>query len=297
MTQFEKTFGDDLRKATRAQTYSKPRDMLQAIRETILFDQVTFGISRRDEKGQDQKLERVLVPGWEPVATIFIDNDREWAIWTLGGYYNSSLHGDQLFGWLVNPKDRTGTPRYFSAKQVRKEFDQPDVLRSLFADTQTPPPPPPPGTVPIPGEKAREHLSRISQSIPQVQITSPSNLASAVHEKPVTVTAEVTYSGNPDNYQVKAHLNGAPQSPTQVEPLANGVHRYKWEVPPTEVQNQFRIRVDRKDQKRHEALHQEAFANISAVPPKRNKPAMVHLVGIAVDDYEFPELDLRLACL
>lgn len=286
VTRFEKTSGDNLKTATGTESFTKPRSMLQAIRKTILFDQVTIDISRRDEQQQTQTLRRRLVPGWEPLVTVLIDNDQEWAIWTPDGHYSTSLHGDQLFGWLINPENRTGTPRFFSARQVRREFDQPDVLRNLFAEIQIPIPV---ATKPIPGEMVRERLGRVSQSIPKVQITGPPDLNSAVHEKPVTITAEVTYPNEPEDYRVKAYLNGGFESQPRVEAMKDGVRRYRWQVKPSEVNNQFKIRVDRKDQKQHEALHQEASTSFKARPPESDKPVRVHLVGIGVEDYAPPD--------
>ena len=283
VTQFEKTFGNDLRTATRTQAYSDPQAMLQAIRETILFDQVTFEISRQDEKGQEQKLKRPLVPGWEPVATIFIDNDQEWAIWTPRGYYNSSLHGDQLFGWLVNPKDRTGTPRYFSAKQVRKEFDQPDVLRNLFADAQAPPPPPIPAvTKPVPGELVREQLGRVFEKVPVVQIIAPANQAVIDVAGPVSIVAEVSFSDDREKYNVYATLNGG-IAPDPKERLINrGKHEFRWEVNPVDGANRFHVRVLRNDQSPGTAIHQDGLVTFHARQQTTpNRLPFMQLVGIA----------------
>lgn len=70
-------------------------------------------------------------PAWQPLAQLFIDRDREWAIWTPAGIYDASVNGHRRFGWQVN-RGIDRLPDFFRADQFRQRLERPDVLRRLL---------------------------------------------------------------------------------------------------------------------------------------------------------------------
>ncbi len=108
-------------------TVSDPAKMLETLR-TLRFDtQVWFDLTR---------LGRPL-PGfqsfaaWQPIATLFVDTNREWAFWTPAGYYNASINGHQHFGWQINRGVRN-LPDYYRAAQFREKLERPAVMQRLL---------------------------------------------------------------------------------------------------------------------------------------------------------------------
>lgn len=71
-------------------------------------------------------------PAWRPLATLFIDGEREWAFWTPSGYYDASFNGHQRFGWQINGRYADRPVEYFRAAQFRKALERPDIMRHLL---------------------------------------------------------------------------------------------------------------------------------------------------------------------
>jgi WD40 repeat protein len=72
-----------------------------------------------------------LLPAWQPLVNLFVNNDGEWAFWTPEGYYDASPNGHTLFGWQVN-RGLQQTPDFYRADQFRKNLERPDVLERLL---------------------------------------------------------------------------------------------------------------------------------------------------------------------
>ncbi len=101
---------------------------------TAPFDQmVTFQFSRF---GRARPLFQSY-PAWRPLATLFVDQTREWAFWTPAGYYDASFNGHHRFGWQIN-KGIDQTPDYFQAAQFRQSLERPEILRRLLATGSLP---------------------------------------------------------------------------------------------------------------------------------------------------------------
>ncbi len=101
--------------------------MLESLR-TLRFDtQVAFDFTRFGRP----------LPGfqsyaaWQPIATLFVDTNREWAFWTPAGYYNASINGHQHFGWQINRGVRN-LPDYYRAAQFRDKLERPAVMQRLL---------------------------------------------------------------------------------------------------------------------------------------------------------------------
>ncbi len=70
-------------------------------------------------------------PAWQPLATLVVDNDREWMCWTPAGYYDASFNGHQRFGWQIN-RGIERLPDYFRAAQFREALERPRVMKRLL---------------------------------------------------------------------------------------------------------------------------------------------------------------------
>jgi WD40 repeat protein len=73
----------------------------------------------------------LLVPAWQPVASLLVGDTGEWAFWTPEGYYDASVNGDTLFGWQVN-RGLQVLPDYYRADQFRARLEQPRVMERLL---------------------------------------------------------------------------------------------------------------------------------------------------------------------
>ncbi len=68
---------------------------------------------------------------WEPLLTVAVSTEREWAAWTPLGFYDASFNGDQLFGWQLNrgPDKR---PDFLPANRFRASLERPDLIGKLL---------------------------------------------------------------------------------------------------------------------------------------------------------------------
>ena len=72
-----------------------------------------------------------LLPAWQPLASLFVSADRQWAYWTPQGYYDASINGYTLFGWQVN-RGLGFLPDFYRADQFRQKLERPDVMERLL---------------------------------------------------------------------------------------------------------------------------------------------------------------------
>lgn len=106
---------------------SDPVKMRQQLLDLPLSTMVVF---------QFQRLRTPLLPfnsfpAWRPLATLFVDDDREWAFWTPAGYYDASFNGHQKFGWLLN-RQRDQPVDFFRAAQFHDALERPKLMRKLL---------------------------------------------------------------------------------------------------------------------------------------------------------------------
>ena len=73
----------------------------------------------------------LLLPAWQPLASLFVSVAKEWAFWTPEGYYDASINGYTLFGWQVN-RGLAALPAFYRADQFRRKLEQPGVLERLL---------------------------------------------------------------------------------------------------------------------------------------------------------------------
>lgn len=288
VTGFEQGEKDNERKS-RPRLIDQPGRILAAIKSAKPWDQVKFTLARDGELVES----RPVVPGWEPLITLYLDRRNEWAMATPRGFYDASADGDSLFGWVVNPRQRNGTPGFYMGKQFRQKYERPKVLRQLFAT----------GNLPDALQQAgidddgRNDVAETVEDFPKVRITAPDSSVADPVEPAVTIRALVGLPGIRGDYEVKAWLNGAPlQQPDRSVFLGGDEWEFEWDAQAFAARNRVVVRAQRRG-RIHNAVHDEAESLFAANIEESTR--RIFFVGIAVgaaypDDKDSPENSLRL---
>jgi WD40 repeat protein len=177
-----------------------PQAMLKTLQDVAWGTQVVFAFTRG---GVARELFQLL-PAWQPLATLFVSSNREWAFWTPEGYYDSSVNGYRLFGWQVN-RGLKSLPDFYRADQFYKKLERPDLMQkllaagSLSAAFQQ-------ASLPAPSN-LHEVLPDQIASTPRVQIMTPGP-GKFLKEDTATVRARVEVPGTWNVVQAKAYANG-----------------------------------------------------------------------------------------
>ncbi|MDA1177891.1 MAG: WD40 repeat domain-containing protein, partial [Planctomycetota bacterium] len=104
-----------------------PQEMIRHLEENDWRTPVTFTLTR----GRNFEKSFQSVPAWQPLVSLVISTDREWAYWTPAGYYDASFEGHRLFGWQFN-RGLYLMPDFFLAAQLRASLERPNVMSRLL---------------------------------------------------------------------------------------------------------------------------------------------------------------------
>ncbi len=206
---------------------SDPSKMLSQLQSLPFNMQVTFDFSRmgRPLAGFQS------FPAWQPLATLFIDNSREWAFWTPAGFYNASINGHQRFGWQIN-RGVSRLPEYFRAAQFRESLERPEVMRRLLETGSLPramqsslgalgPPP---------GEEA---IVNLYKNKPRIELQSPKPGAILVGSE-LDVVAKITVPMGATLAGPKAFISGVPAVAVELvseeSTSMQSVATYRWKM-------------------------------------------------------------------
>lgn len=260
---------------------SDPNEILSILSKPLWETQI-LTIER-----EGKKLDPILlVPGWEPVMTLFIDTRDEWALWTPHGYYDASVSGDELFGWQVNQGFRN-KPDFFRADQFRRQLERPDVLRRLL----------PTGNVQEALQAANQQIPANLNSVlglvgdlagttPIVTILEPRDGIQVGQQASVRVVAQVDYPTDElaNQFRVKAFVNGVPGSNAQVQG-AGRQQTVQWDLPAPGRFN--RVRVLAEEGEEEDAPFAFSDVHVQATPEeaKATKPKL-HIFAMAAGDYQ-----------
>jgi len=220
------------------QSEQRPAEILNRLRDLPQMSQVVFHCRR------DRQLRPVfqLVPAWQPMATLFVDTNREWAFWTPEGYYDASANGHTLFGWQMN-RGLQQLPDFYRADQYVKTLERPTVLQRLLpagdldeALRQAAVQPP---------AETQEILSQHIAATPVIEIVSPQPGA-LIREGSAIVTARIAVPAPGALVRAKLFANGvvAPQQRLiREQAVAGGTERvYEWSVAlPNDPQNLIQL--------------------------------------------------------
>ena len=103
------------------------RDMLAQLQQSSWDALLVFDFKRGRARGPVFQ----MFPAWQPLASLVISENREWAFWNPAGYYDASFEGHRLFGWQVNRGLRE-LPDVFLADQFRKALERPEAMARLL---------------------------------------------------------------------------------------------------------------------------------------------------------------------
>jgi WD40 repeat protein len=169
-----------------------------------------------------------MYPAWQPVVSLFVAENREWAYWTPSGYYDASFEGDKLFGWQVN-RGVQQLPDFFLAAQVRQSLERPEIMARLLEQ----------GSLEDAFRTAQEQapanwnhvLAKQEQLKPDVQIVSPAS-DQIVEGESMTIRATISVPAGEQLVAPKAFVNGvtAGQAELMQESAAERgvVREYRW---------------------------------------------------------------------
>jgi len=220
------------------QSEKRPAEILNRLRDLPTMSQVVFHC-RRD--GAPRPVFQ-LVPAWQPMATLFVDTNREWAFWTPEGYYDASANGHTLFGWQMN-RGLQRLPDFYRADQYVKTLERPGVLQRLL----------PAGDLDAalrqaavqPPAETQEILSQHIAATPIIEIVSP-RAGELIREGSIKVTARIAVPAPGALVRTKLFANGvvAPQHRlVREQAVAGGMERiYEWSVRlPSDPQNLIQL--------------------------------------------------------
>lgn len=263
-----------------------PDAILNALATRPLWESIQVGIKR--ENTQDQLI--LVTPAWEPLLTLFATNNgADWALWTPQGVYNSSVNGDQFFGWQVN-RGRNVAPEFFEAKKFRAELEKPDVIRRILTAGSLQQAVAALNAQPAPSVRA------LAAQRPRIKILSPTARAHFATGEQVEIRAEITFPPETpiDRYDVEAVVNQVTLGPPTLVSSANGTQVYRWRDEPAERQSRVSVRViDRQARALATSLQNETTVEFTAdVAPYTPK---LHFLGIGLENYP-GNRKLNLAC-
>ncbi|MGL4463876.1 MAG: caspase family protein, partial [Planctomycetia bacterium] len=266
------------------ETIDDPRGVVAALASIPPWQTVVLSVSR---DGQPLKEPILVVPGWEPVVSLYVDGRGEWAYWTPQGFYNASVDGDRLFGWQINrgPAER---PDFFLADQFRDQLERPNVLRRLLeagsllealrlAGVND-------------GKGDGDRIEGLAARVPKVTLTEPRDAASIPAGGVVRIVAEIEFpdAASVDRYEARATTNGYPAEQVLSERMGNR-RRVEWRTTPPDAWNRVSVEVAGVDGDRETIRAGDAVLVHAAVDKPRRR---LHLLTLAVGAY--PAKELRL---
>ncbi len=114
------------------ETKQTPQEILNTLNTSDWRQMLGFYFSRR---GEAQPY-FYLFPAWQPMASLVVAEDREWAYWTPYGYYDASFNGHKMFGWQVN-RGIDSPPEFFRASEMKNELEKPELMEKLLVAGNT----------------------------------------------------------------------------------------------------------------------------------------------------------------
>jgi hypothetical protein len=231
----------------------------------------------------------MLRPAWEPLATVLVGRDQQWAFWTPAGYYDASENGHTLFGWQVNHRSLETLPDFYRADQFHKTLERPEVMERLLRDgsldealrqAKVTPKVELQNTVP----------DRIAQT-PKVDILSPDTDAQvqgdvARVQARVQIPAAIT---KPEEVQVNVYASGVitTRPPKRIAGPATKEGRqdtYEFEVPlPSEQRTLIQVVAGTPEI----TTPREVVVNRPAVPMPEAK---ITLLAVGINKYKDPKI-------
>lgn len=258
-------------------------EMLRVLEEQPLWYPVLFTV-KREGKRRGVALPPV-VPGWEPLMTLFLGRKGQWAAWTPQGYYDASVIGDEMFGWQINQL-RKGTPEFYRADRFRDELERPEVMKQLLKVGNLP------GALRIAQrdvpDDVQDPISPIAHTTPRVSIVHPEHNADLQRSEEIDIAATLSRVGQRliDGYQLRCYVNGVP---AQSLPSEEGDREVsvRWRARVTSPLNRIVVAAERGDE-----IEAHVFDDVYVRATPQSRKYRLHVVAITGSKYhgELPEL-------
>jgi hypothetical protein len=264
-------------------TEGRAAEMLERLQTLPWGTQVVFEYSRNGVARPSFQ----LLPAWQPLATLFVGSNKEWAFWTPEGYYDASMNGYRLFGWQVN-RGLQRLPDFYRADQFHRTLERPRVLERLLpagsldeamrqADAA--------GAAP-----ANEVLPSQISAAPKIEILSPAP-GTVVRDDASQVRARIEVPAGRKLVQVRAFANGviAAKGDVLAEREVEGGREaiYQWKVPLPNDPAQLIQVVAGTD------AATSAFGNVvigRSLPAKPSRLPELHVVCMGINRYLDPKI-------
>jgi WD40 repeat protein len=268
-------------------TEKQPAAMLEALRKLPWGTEVIFGYRR----GGAARPPFVLRPAWQPLVSLLVAGDGQWAFWTPEGYYDASENGYTLFGWQVNHVSLEIMPDFYRADQFHKTLERPEVMRRLLQD----------GSLDealrrakvVPKVELQNMVpDRIAQT-PKVEIVSPDTDA-AIPGNVAKVVARIQVPAaiqKPEEVRVYAYASGviAARPPKRIPGPATKEGRqetYEFEVPlPTEARTLIEVVAGTPE---ITAPRDVVVIRPGVAPPKT--PRKLTILAVGINKYKDPKI-------
>ena len=269
-------------KDRKAKRTNRPREIVKVIETLPLWKQCLLSVQR---KGQIKPRRVQMVPAWEPLATLFVTQNNEWAYWSPQGIYNASVNGDELFGWIVN-QNRNTLPKYFRADEFRADLEKPEVMKKLLVrgnlvdalkESQ------------IRSDESSNLFSKAAEKLPEISILKPKHNQQFKNGQALEVVAKLKLPVNQEHadYQLNCYINGI-KSSRPVHRTNGGVDVYKWTTGPANKYNRVKV-VARSKSARDKFVFDDVFVRGAPNSSQRR----LHIFGMAADAYKGDlELDM-----
>jgi hypothetical protein len=205
----------------------KPEEILRTLANSDFRQMVRFDSSRNAAA----RLHFYLYPAWQPLASLVVTDDREWAFWSPYGYYDASFNGHKHFGWQIN-RGIDQPPDFFRAAEMKEELERPALMKRLlqagsmedaFLALRRSAP-----------SNLQDRLAAENRLRPQIEIVHPAGDAT-VGGNETDVEAIVKLPTGVQAVAPKAFANGVPASKAKLLATAKSgdsvEYRYRWQLP------------------------------------------------------------------
>lgn len=278
--------------ASGEKTIEKEDEIVNVLQEATGETMFRFQITRN---GTAQK-PFFLHPAWQPLASLAMTAQREWAFWTPYGYYDASFNGHRIFGWQIN-KGIDQVPEFFLAAELRQKLEKPRVMERLLpAGSLSEAMKVAKATVPF---DLHHRLEALASLRPQVTIETPTT-DQRLTDAATFLEATITVPPGAELVPPKAFANGVPAlelisleaSPS--DDLTNDEHKFRWRMP---LPPDERIRFDVVAGTTDGILASQSLTTSRSVPEPVSPPRIfVIAAGIShYDDQQIPQLDFAAA--
>ncbi len=266
-----------------------PAQMLDSLRNDDFRRMLRFEFSRNAVA----RPQFYLYPAWQPLASLVVTDDREWAFWSPYGYYDASFNGHKHFGWQIN-RGIDRPPDFFRAAEMKEELERPVLMKRLlqagsmedaFLALRRSAP-----------SNLHDRLAAENRLRPHIEIVHPT-VDVAVRGNETDVEAVVKLPLGVQPVAPKAFANGVPASKAKLMTATESgdfvEYRYRWRLP---LPGDHRIRIQVIAGSQHGSAD---VAQVDVNHEQFEKPAnrKLYLIAAGINRYadsQIPQLEFAV---